>query len=237
MARRKPRRQRPWLTGDEVAWVWQAARCRSCEAPFESTRTLMTFGRRRRKGKNAICLSCSGLLALAFVPAGDSKLTRRASKYSARRAVVVGKPNKYITRYGILVEPDALKRALDECACELPRGCLEPIANTDIILPPRFDAPPASARPRASTETNAQAKPPQRKSPRPAKNARYIDLLPRLIREAFPDCKPHMATRVAKHVLHHAHDLPPAEDLSTDHVGPLVSRYLRRRVAHRDSPT
>jgi hypothetical protein len=41
------------------------------------------------EAEQPLCLACAGLADLEYLPAGDTALTRRASKYSQRTAVVV----------------------------------------------------------------------------------------------------------------------------------------------------
>ena len=67
------------------------------------------------RGK-ALCTECADLGRLEFLPAGDAAVTRRASKYSTLRAVVVRWSNtrKRYDRQGLLVEPEALLRAEQE---------------------------------------------------------------------------------------------------------------------------
>src|SRR5207237_10442072 len=50
---------------------------------------------------------------LEFLPRGDTAVTRRASKYSRLRAVVVqwSRTRKQYERQGILAEPEAIERA------------------------------------------------------------------------------------------------------------------------------
>lgn len=59
------------------------------------------------------CLRCVGLDDLAFLPAGDALLTRRAKAKSARYAVVVrfSRSRRRYERQGLLVEPQALADA------------------------------------------------------------------------------------------------------------------------------
>lgn len=65
----------------------------------------------------ARCLECADLDHLVFLPRGDAALTRRASKHSGLRAVVVrwSPARRRYERQGILVEDDALRRAEEEC--------------------------------------------------------------------------------------------------------------------------
>lgn len=66
---------------------------------------------------DARCLDCADLGHLVFLPRGDATLTRRASKHSGLRAVVVrwSPARKRYERQGVLVEDDALRRAEEEC--------------------------------------------------------------------------------------------------------------------------
>lgn len=59
------------------------------------------------------CLKCVGLDDLAFLPAGDALLTRRAKAKSDRHAVVVrfSRSRKRYERQGLLVEPRAVAEA------------------------------------------------------------------------------------------------------------------------------
>jgi len=67
-----------------------------------------------------LCLPCARLDHLEFLPAGDTALTRRATKYSGRVAVVVrfSRSRKRYERQGILVEPAALEKAERECTLD-----------------------------------------------------------------------------------------------------------------------
>ena len=71
----------------------------------------------RLERERALCLTCADLAHLVFLPGGDAALTRRASKYSGLRAVVVrfSRARKRYERQGILVEEAALARAEIEC--------------------------------------------------------------------------------------------------------------------------
>jgi hypothetical protein len=71
----------------------------------------------RMEQDKPLCLSCADLDHLFFLPRGDMALTRRASKYSRMRVVVVrfSRARKRYERQGVLVEEDALTRAEKEC--------------------------------------------------------------------------------------------------------------------------
>jgi hypothetical protein len=69
------------------------------------------------EAEQPLCLACTRLGDLEFLPAGDTALTRRAGKYSERSAVVVrfGRSRGRYERQGILVEQAALEKAEREC--------------------------------------------------------------------------------------------------------------------------
>jgi hypothetical protein len=70
------------------------------------------------EAEQPFCLACAGFADLEFLAAGDVALTRRATKHTARSAVVVrfSRARKRYERQGVLVETSALERAERECA-------------------------------------------------------------------------------------------------------------------------
>jgi hypothetical protein len=74
----------------------------------------------RLEGERPLCMSCADLAHLVFLPAGSAALTRRASKHSKLRAVLVhfSRTRKRYERQGILVEEAALVRAEQECLAD-----------------------------------------------------------------------------------------------------------------------
>ena len=72
------------------------------------------------EGEQALCLPCAGRGDLEYLPSGDAALTRRATKYSERTAVVVrfSRSRGRYERQGILVEPAALEKAEQDCALD-----------------------------------------------------------------------------------------------------------------------
>jgi hypothetical protein len=70
------------------------------------------------EAEQPLCLACAGFGDLEFLAAGDVALTRRATKHSARNAVVVrfSRARKRYERQGILVETSAIEKAEQECA-------------------------------------------------------------------------------------------------------------------------
>jgi hypothetical protein len=73
------------------------------------------------KGK-PLCLACADLDHLVFLPAGDAALSRRARKHSPLSAVVVrfSRARKRYERQGLLITPEALDKAEEECADDAP---------------------------------------------------------------------------------------------------------------------
>ncbi len=67
-----------------------------------------------------LCLTCADLDHLAYLPRGDTALTRRARKYSSLSAVVVrfSRTRKRYERQGVLVEEAALERAAEACRAD-----------------------------------------------------------------------------------------------------------------------
>lgn len=63
------------------------------------------------------CLDCADLGHLEYLPRGNTALTRRATKYSPLRAVVVqwARARQRYERQGILVTAEAIDRAEKEC--------------------------------------------------------------------------------------------------------------------------
>jgi hypothetical protein len=67
-----------------------------------------------------VCMTCADMDHLAFLPAGDAALSRRAKKESVLSAVVVrfNRNRKRYERRGILVEEAALERAEEQCLAD-----------------------------------------------------------------------------------------------------------------------
>jgi len=72
------------------------------------------------ENKGALCLTCSDLDQLVFLPTGDAALTRRTRKHSALSAVVLkfSRLRKRYERQGLLVEENALQQAEAECLAD-----------------------------------------------------------------------------------------------------------------------
>jgi hypothetical protein len=74
----------------------------------------------RMETNRPLCLDCADLGHLEFLTSGNTALTRRATKHSPLRAVVVrwSRTRKRYERQGILVTPDAIERAEAECLAD-----------------------------------------------------------------------------------------------------------------------
>jgi hypothetical protein len=80
-----------------------------------------------------LCLSCADLDHLEFLRSGDAALTRRARKYSSLAAVVVrfSRARNRYERQGLLVTPDALARAEEECSDDAAQRALRRQRDAD----------------------------------------------------------------------------------------------------------
>ena len=68
----------------------------------------------------ALCMECADLDHLVFLGSGDAALTRRSTRYSSLWAVVVrfSKSRGRYERQGVLVQPEALEKAEEECLAD-----------------------------------------------------------------------------------------------------------------------
>ena len=94
-----------------VFWLIRNSTCAECHEELGKGRFL------RLEHERPLCLACADLDHLVFLARGDAALTRRASRHSTLRAVVVrfSRSRKQYERQGVLVEEDALARAEQEC--------------------------------------------------------------------------------------------------------------------------
>lgn len=94
-----------------VFWTIQDSECSECGDFLGKGRFLV------KSVDGVACLPCADLDHLVFLARGDAALTRRASKHSTLRAVVVrfARARKRYERQGVLVERKALERAEQEC--------------------------------------------------------------------------------------------------------------------------
>ncbi len=98
---------------DEII-VYQCIRVSKCS---ECGREISLGDLLRIEAGNHLCLACSDLDHLVFLPRGNTALTRRARKHSPLHAVVVrfSSARKRNERQGILIEEAALEQAELEC--------------------------------------------------------------------------------------------------------------------------
>lgn len=94
-----------------VFWIIRESVCAECGEEVGKGRFL------RLEAERPLCLRCADLDHLVFLGRGDAALTRRASRYSTIRAVVVrfSRSRKRYERQGVLVEEQALAKAEQEC--------------------------------------------------------------------------------------------------------------------------
>lgn len=97
-----------------VFWILRDSVCGECGTELAKGRFL------RMESDRPLCLHCADLDHLVFLPRGTTSLTRRASKHSTLRAVVVrfSRTRKRYERQGILVEEAALERAEQQCLAD-----------------------------------------------------------------------------------------------------------------------
>lgn len=100
-----------------VFLVTHDAKCDDCGIALPSGSMLLV-----EPDKTGLCLDCADLGHLEFLPSGDPAVTRRASKHSKQKAVVVqwNRRRKRYERRGTLVEPKAIELAEAECAADAP---------------------------------------------------------------------------------------------------------------------
>jgi hypothetical protein len=113
----KPIPPRPPASGGKdlvVFIVRRDTKCAECGEELGPGRWI------RVENDQALCLACADLAHLEYLPAGNTALTRRATKHSPLRAVVVqwARARKRYERQGILVTPAAIERAEAECLAD-----------------------------------------------------------------------------------------------------------------------
>ncbi|TVQ04219.1 MAG: DUF2293 domain-containing protein [Balneolaceae bacterium] len=109
------KKKSPGQTSDIVVFeITRDSECVECGEELGRGRLL------RLEADRPLCLGCADLSRLVYVPRGDAALTRRASKYSKLRAIVLrfSRARKRYERQGILVEESALDRAERECLAD-----------------------------------------------------------------------------------------------------------------------
>lgn len=94
-----------------VIEIVRESECSECGVEMEPGSLLVM------EAAQPLCMQCAGFGDLEYLPAGDTALTRRATKYGERVAVVVrfSRSRKRYERQGILVEIAAIEKAEREC--------------------------------------------------------------------------------------------------------------------------
>jgi len=110
----KTARQREVASDTLVFFVRGEATCATCGTGIANGGFIT-----KERGRT-LCLGCAGLDGLTYLPKGDATLTRRASKHSGARVLVVTRvySRKRYKREGILIEPAAIERAQKECRAD-----------------------------------------------------------------------------------------------------------------------
>ena len=87
--------------------------CSECHEHYERSQ-MYTFPTANSK----ICLDCSDLGHLIYLPSGNTAITRRSKKYSTLSAIIYkfSKSRRRYERQGMLVEREALEKAEIECS-------------------------------------------------------------------------------------------------------------------------
>jgi hypothetical protein len=106
--------QQPKLEEIVVFSILKASQCSECSIHLEPGDWLKT------EGDKALCLSCADMDHLVYLPSGNTALTRRSSKYTTLKAVLLrfSRSRKRYERRGILIEESALHRAEAECLAD-----------------------------------------------------------------------------------------------------------------------
>ncbi len=104
-----------------------SSQCSACQAEILKGSFLF------KERDQALCLTCADLDHLEYLASGDAALSRRARKHSPLSAVVVrfNRARKRYERQGLLVTPEALAQAEQECAADAPERALRPQQDAD----------------------------------------------------------------------------------------------------------
>jgi hypothetical protein len=94
--------------------IVKASKCSQCNQELWKGESLTMQANR------PLCMECADLDHLVYLGSGDAALTRRATKHSSLWAVVVrfSRSRGRYERQGVLVQPDALERAEEECLAD-----------------------------------------------------------------------------------------------------------------------
>jgi hypothetical protein len=105
----------------EIAVFFARPDALCCECGEELEGAMITL-RGEGNEKESLCLDCADLGRLEFLPSGNAALTRRATKYTGLRAVVLkwSRSRKRFERQGILVDRAAIEQAEEDCLADGP---------------------------------------------------------------------------------------------------------------------
>jgi hypothetical protein len=94
--------------------IVKASKCSQCNRELWKGE-LLTM-----QGNQPLCMECADLDHLFYLPSGDAALTRRATKHSGLWPVVVrfSRSRGRYERQGVLVQPEALEKAEEECLAD-----------------------------------------------------------------------------------------------------------------------
>jgi hypothetical protein len=94
--------------------IVKASKCSQCNRELWKG-ALLTM-----QGNQPLCMECADLDHLVYLGSGDAALTRRATKHSSLWAVVVrfSRSRGRYERQGVLVQPEALEKAEEECLAD-----------------------------------------------------------------------------------------------------------------------
>jgi hypothetical protein len=109
------------------------------------------------EAERPVCLPCARLGDLEYLPAGDAAVTRRATRYSERSAVVVrfSRSRGRYERQGILVEIPALQRAEQECSLDAEERAKTRTGGQRPGIVIDLNSPPPSTRKHAGRKTRS----------------------------------------------------------------------------------
>lgn len=102
-----------WINGSQepdvhvyvAGKVLQCVNCRKKLAPTD---------RATRSGKRYLCMTCSGLDELKFLPVGSTSITGLAMGFTGKKVLVFRKSKKSIQRIGILATEEAIRKATEK---------------------------------------------------------------------------------------------------------------------------
>jgi hypothetical protein len=111
-----PQQTRPARPSEDIVVfiIRRDSKCAECGEELLKGRWI------RVEMNRALCLACADLAHLEYLPSGNTALTRRATKHSPLRAVVVqwARARNRYERQGILVTAEAMRKAEEECLAD-----------------------------------------------------------------------------------------------------------------------